>query len=76
MTYAQWIITAGAVVGSLGVMFHTLVKPVLRWGKRIEKAVSIVEANMVNNGGSTMRDAIDRIENRITKVEDYVTKPW
>ena len=76
MTIAQWIITAGAVVGSLGVMFQTLIRPIIKWAKRIEKAVSIVESNMVNNGGSTMRDAIDRIENRITKVEDYITKPW
>ena len=76
MTTAQWIITAGAVVGSLGVIFQILVKPVVKWARRIEKAVTIVESNMVNNGGSSMRDAIDRIENRITKVEDYVTKPW
>lgn len=76
MTIAQWIITAGAVVGSLGVMFQILVKPVVKWARRIEKAVTVVESNMMNNSGSTMRDAIDRIENRITKVEDYVTKPW
>ena len=31
--------------------------------------------NMKNNGGSSLRDAIDRIENRLTIVEDYVTKP-
>lgn len=76
MTIAQWIITAGAVVGSLGVMFQILVKPVIKWARRIEKAVTVVESNMMNNSGSTMRDAIDRIENRITKVEDYITKPW
>lgn len=76
MTIAQWIITAGAVVGSLGVIFHTLIKPVFRWGKRLDTAVTTVEMNMKNNGGSSMRDAIDRIENRITKLEDYVTKPW
>ena len=76
MTIAQWIITAGAVVGSLGVIFHTLIKPVVKWAKRLDKAVTTVESNMKNNGGSSMRDAIDRIENRITKLEDYVTKPW
>ena len=76
MTFVQWIITAGATVGALGIIFRTLVRPVFRWAQRIEKAVSTVESNMNNNGGSSMRDAIDRIENRMTKVEDYITKPW
>lgn len=75
MTAAQWIITAGGVVGALGIIFQTLVKPVLRWGRRIESAVSVVESNMVNNGGTSLRDAVDRIESRLTQLEDLVTKP-
>lgn len=69
MNAAQWIITAGGVVASLGVMWRGLVRPVIRWGRRIEKAVTLVEGNMVNNGGSTLRDAIDRIEARLTSLE-------
>lgn len=75
MTIAQWIITSGGAVGSLGMIFQTIIKPVFRWGKRLDKAVTSVEMNMKNNGGSSLRDAVDRIENRITKLEDYVTKP-
>lgn len=75
MTVAQWIITAGAVVGALGIIFQTVVRPVINWARRIEQAVTIVEQNMVNNGGSSMRDAIDRIEIRLTQLEDLVTKP-
>lgn len=75
MSLAQWIITAGGVVGALGIIFQTLVRPVIRWAKRIEKAVSIVEMNMSNNGGSSLRDAVDRIEARLSAVEDHVTKP-
>lgn len=75
MTAAQWIITAGAVVGALGVMFHTLIRPIYKWATRIETAMTYVEMNMKNNGGSSMRDAIDRIENRLTNLEDLVTKP-
>jgi hypothetical protein len=75
MTVAQWIITAGAVVGALGIIFHTVIKPVIKWGTRIEQAVSLVESNMFKNGGSSMRDAINRIEERITFVEAYITKP-
>jgi hypothetical protein len=75
MTFVQWIITAGATVGALGIIFQTLVRPVFKWAQRIEKAVSTVEMNMSNNGGSSLRDAIDRIERRITKLEDYVNRP-
>ena len=75
MSVAQWIITAGGVVGAFGIIFQTLVRPVIRWAKRIEKAVSIVEMNMSNNGGSSLRDAVDRIEARLSAVEDHVTKP-
>jgi len=75
MTFVQWIITTGATVGALGIIFQTLVRPVFKWAQRIEKAVSIVEMNMSNNGGSSLRDAIDRIELRLSTVEDHITKP-
>lgn len=73
MTVAQWIITAGAVVAALGVIHRTVFMPVYKWMQRVEKALAHVEMNMKNNGGSSMRDAIDRIENRLTIVEDYLT---
>lgn len=75
MTVAQWIITAGAVVGALGIIFQTLVRPVVKWARRIEKAVSTVESNMMNNGGASLRDAIDRIEQRLDALEKKVAKP-
>lgn len=75
MTVAQWIITAGGVVGALALIYRTLFQPVISWAKRIEKAVSTVEQNMMNNGGSSMRDAIDRIERRLNEVEEIITKP-
>jgi hypothetical protein len=73
MTVIQWVLTAGALVGSLGVIYQTIIRPVYRWMQRIEKAMSHVEMNMNNNGGSSLRDAVDRIENRLTLVEDYLT---
>lgn len=75
MSLAQWIITTGGVVGAFGIIFQTLVRPVIRWAKRIERAVSTVEMNMGNNGGSSLRDAIDRIEARVAGLEDHVTRP-
>lgn len=75
MTVAEWIITAGAVVAAVGVIHRAIVYPIFKWGHRIENAVTHVEMNMKNNGGSSMRDAIDRIEKRLTTLEDHVTRP-
>lgn len=69
MNAAQWVITAGGVVAAVGVMWRGVAWPIIRWGRRIEKAVTFVEMNMTNNGGTSLRDAIDRIESRLTAVE-------
>jgi len=66
---------AGSIV-SIGVIYRGVVRPIFRWAQRLDKAITTVEMHMNNNGGTSLRDAIDRIENRITKLEDYVTKPW
>ena len=55
---------AGCIV-SIGVIYRGVVRPVYRWATRLDKAIAHVEMNMKNNGGSSMRDAIDRIENRL-----------
>jgi hypothetical protein len=73
MTFVHWIVSAGAVAGAVSVIHHTLIRPVFKWMTRIEQAVTVVEGNMVNNGGSSLRDAVDRIENRLTVLELAVT---
>ena len=65
---------AGSIV-SIGVIYRSVVRPLFRWAQRLDNEITTVEMNMKNNGGSSLRDAVDRIENRITKLEDYVTKP-
>ena len=65
---------SGSII-SIGVIYRGVVRPLFRWAQRLDKAITTVEMNMKNNGGSSLRDAVDRIENRITRLEDYVTKP-
>jgi ubiquinone biosynthesis protein UbiJ len=69
MNLAQWIITTGGVVTALAAMVQFVVRPVVKWATRIEKAVTLVEMNMFNNGGASLRDAIDRIESRLENLE-------
>lgn len=66
---------AGCII-SIGVIYRGVVRPIYRWATRLDKAIAHVEMNMNNNGGSSMRDAIDRIEHRLNRVEDFITKPW
>ena len=65
---------AGCIV-SIGVIYRGVVRPLFRWAQRLDKAITTVEMNMKNNGGSSLRDAIDRIERRLSSVEDHITKP-
>lgn len=76
MNAAQWIITAGGVVTAVGVIIKWVIRPIITWAMRLDKAISHVETHMVPNGGSSLRDAINRIESRVTRIEDYITKPW
>jgi hypothetical protein len=49
-------LTALTAIGKLGVM------PAYRFVKRIGDGVEYVTGQMANNGGSTLKDAIDRTE--------------
>jgi hypothetical protein len=69
MNVAQWIIMAGGVVTALAAIVQFVVRPVVKWGTRIDRAVSFIESNMFNNGGASLRDAIDRIEMRLENLE-------
>jgi hypothetical protein len=75
MTFAQWIITTGATVGALGIIFQTLIRPVFKWAQRLEKTMTFVEQQMLPNGGSSLRDSVNRIESRLTVVEEHITLP-
>jgi hypothetical protein len=65
---------AGAIV-SIGIIHKAILYPVYKWARRLEKTMEFVEEQMKPNSGSSMRDSLDRIENRLTLVEAYITKP-
>jgi hypothetical protein len=61
--------TIAAVLIALGTIVKT-VHQVYRWAQRIDSSLAYIESEMRLNGGQTMRDAIKRIEQRLTDVED------
>jgi hypothetical protein len=75
MTVAQWIITVGATIGALGIIYRSLILPIFKWAQRLEKTMTFVEQQMLPNGGSSLRDSVNRIESRLTLVEEHITLP-
>jgi hypothetical protein len=75
VTAIQVLGAIAAVVASCGVIYRGFLLPVHRWANRLEKTIGFVEEQMRPNSGSSLRDSLDRIENRLTLVETYITKP-
>jgi hypothetical protein len=75
MTFYEY---SGMVAGALitaAVIFRTVILPVHRWATRLEKTISFVEQQMLPNGGSSLRDSVNRIEYRLNAVEEHITLP-
>lgn len=75
MTWWQWIITAAAVVTAVGVLWQKGILPIYKFAKKMEQHVAFVEEQMTPNGGSSLRDSINRIEKRVNAIEEYLTVP-
>lgn len=56
------LVSVAAVLVALGVICRYVVQPVLRFAKRLEKVMVNVEAQLYPNGGRSLRDAVDRIQ--------------
>ena len=63
--------TLAAVLIALGVIWRMVVRPVVRFGHQVQETLKELKPN----GGSSMRDAIDRVEKRLDAVELYLTTP-
>jgi len=75
MTFYEYSgMVAGAVI-TAGVIFRTVILPVHRWAMRLEKTMHFVEQQMLPNGGSSLRDSVNRIEFRLNAVEEHITLP-
>lgn len=75
MNVVLWVGAAATFVTSVGILWRKVVKPVVRWGMQLDRTMSFVEQQMLPNGGSSLRDSLNRIEQRLTFVEDYITQP-
>ncbi len=60
-----------AVIVAVGVIWRGVVRPVIRYARRVETTIQAVQGQMVNNGGTTLRDAVDRIDLRTSTLEAW-----
>lgn len=58
-------ILCGGIVG----FGRYVIRPMFRFAQRVEKSLGFVEAQMKTNGGSTLRDKVDRISHRVDLLE-------
>lgn len=75
MVVLSWIIAVGGAIGAVSVVWAKLVKPVVGWGLKLDRMMEFVEAQMVPNGGTSLRDSVNRIEARLASVEEHLTLP-
>jgi hypothetical protein len=66
----ELVLRTAALVAAVALIFTKGVRPVFRFFKALDDGVSFVRAQMENNGGSSLRDAIDRTEGSVAKLED------
>lgn len=71
---AGWASAIAAFLTACGVIWRTVIRPIIRWARRVEGALGFVEHEMRENSGKSMRDAVNRIDKRIEKVEQRVSE--
>jgi phage-related minor tail protein len=63
-----WVIWAAAVIGAAGILFKKVVA-VVRFFQRLAVTMDVVATELKPNGGSSLRDAVNRIE---TRLDDHI----
>ena len=69
MTLLVW--SAGGVT-AFTIIVKQAVIPAWLWIRRIERWIEFIEGQMKSNGGSSVRDAVDRIDKRTARLEAAV----
>lgn len=69
------IISASVALTVVSTALTKLALAVYRFSSRMDKSISYVESEMRHNGGSTLRDAVIRIDQRLHQLEVGVAGP-
>lgn len=73
--HGREIVAAAAVIAACGVIYRAVVRPLISWGRRLDQGWEAVRTQlMTNNGGSTLKDKIDAIDQRTAALEEWRMK--
>lgn len=72
MSVADYVIRVAALVAALGVIWRAIVLPSARWARRMEQYVEFIESQMRHNGGTSVKDTVERIDKRTARLEKAV----
>lgn len=70
----DWIIVTAAVITAFGVIWRKFVQPTAKLLAEIREALTYVQRELSFNGGSSMRDAIQRIDIQVRRLDDRLTQ--
>jgi hypothetical protein len=73
--YAGDVMFVAGTVAGLATIGRYLVVPVYRFFKRLETTITFCEGQLRPNGGSSLRDAIDKLVHRTDILEAIVRPP-
>ena len=66
---ADDVIIGGGVVFALATIVQYLIRPCYRFFKRLETTMTFCEEQLRPNGGTSLRDAVDKLVHRTDTIE-------
>jgi hypothetical protein len=78
----EWAVAIGAFLTSVGIIWQKVLRPTRDLLFRIEHSLKYVETELRFNGGTTARDALERVEKslaaadrRMRRIEQHLNLP-